>query len=117
MELDEINEIEGIESQYVPLPEFLSIQSSGIHGQGLFTSQAISKESCLGISHVKTSMLIKAIASKRVFRTPLGGHINHSDTPNCEKVRGDDSNVWLLYTLRDIEPLEELTLNYTFYKV
>ena len=102
---------------YRPLPNFLKIRDSKIEGQGLFTTSRIIKETCLGVSHVQAHMLIEELCPKKIFRTPLGGFINHSETPNCEKIRKKDSNVWLLYTLKEIEPEEELTLKYTFYTV
>ena len=61
----------------------------------------------LGISHIKIG--------RELYRTPLGGFINHSDKPNCQKIEVD--NKWYLQTLRDIKKGEELTLKYTFYKV
>ena len=64
---------------------------------------------------------------KNLIRTPLGGFLNHSDDPNCEKVKlkftNEDKepsysfNKWNLITLRDIKVGEELTLTYTFYKL
>jgi len=69
----------------------------------------------LGISH------IFAVGFKDGYiRTPLGGFINHSDTPNSYKVQShDDSalNYYNLYTTRDIEEGEELTLSYTLYSI
>ena len=71
-----------------------------------------------------------------IIRTPLGGFINHSDTPNCVKVKSlltrqqwnnlidlpndkYDHNFtkWDLVTLRDIDAGDELTVRYTFYKI
>jgi len=61
-----------------------------------------------------------------MFRTPLGGFINHSDTPNVVKVEmlmTDEGKIkfdykkWNLLTLRDIKKGEELTVKYTFYHV
>ena len=63
-----------------------------------------------------------------IFRTPLGGFINHSDNHNCVKVelrmtnedKPDlkfDYKKWNLITTRDIKEGEELTTQYTFYKV
>ena len=61
----------------------------------------------LGISHIKIG--------RELYRTPLGGFINHSEKPNCQKIEVD--NKWYLQTLRDIKKGEEITLKYTFYKV
>ena len=66
---------------------------------------------------------------KELYRTPLGGFINHSDNPNCIKTsslkttklpdekKGPKYVVWNLVTIEDIEPGEELTVCYTFYKI
>ena len=64
------------------------------------------------------------VVNGELIRTPLGGHINHSDTPNCIKVRGvlgredvEDYDKYFLYTERPIKAWEELTVKYTFYKI
>ena len=45
------------------------------------------------------------------IRTPLGGCINHSDTPNC--FIHLDANIRNLYIVKPIEKDEELTVYYT----
>ena len=105
---------------YKPLPNSLTIKSSGIHDLGLFAKQDIAQGENLGMSHVKVG--------ERIIRTPLGGFINHSNTPNCDKVElrmtnNDDPKIkfdykkWNLITIKEIKEGEELTLRYTFYKV
>ena len=112
---------------YNPLPRNLMIETSQIHGQGLFACQNIKRSYQLGISHVQVG--------QDLYRTPLGGFINHSDTPNCIKTmslkttkiidaeapnlheKGPKYSVWNLSTTRDIEEGEELTVKYTFYKI
>ena len=101
---------------YNPLPDGLIIAKSSIEGQGLVTTKFIDKDTKLGLSHI--------VVKDELIRTPLGGFINHSDTPNCVKVRGvlgrnevEDYDKYFLYTERDIKAWEELTLKYTFYKV
>ena len=101
---------------YKPLPDGLIIAKSRIHSQGLFTTKFIDKNVKLGLSHV--------IVGDKIIRTPLGGFINHSDTPNCIKVRGvlgredvEDYDKYFLYTERPIKAWEELTVKYTFYKI
>ena len=100
---------------YKPLPETLTIKDSSIHGQGLYAVKDIPNGTNLGISH------IFAVGFKdNYIRTPLGGFINHSDTPNCYKVQShEDSalNYYSLYTTRQIWEGEELTLNYTLYNI
>jgi SET domain-containing protein len=49
-----------------------------------------------------------------LLRTPLGGFINHSDTPNC-KITGKMTRY--LYTLNNIDEGVELTLKYKMYSV
>mgnify|MGYP003149338493 FL=1 len=102
---------------YKPLPESLTIKSSGIHDLGLFADQDINQATNLGITHIKID--------DTIIRTPLGGFINHSNTPNCAKVElranGYQNETfkkkWNLVTLQDIKKGEELTLRYTFYHV
>ena len=56
-----------------------------------------------------------------VWRTPVGGFINHSDTPNCVKICKDDPTSEYIFLCvgddGDIEVGEELTVKYTFYKI
>tara|TARA_Y100000815_G_scaffold221742_1_gene208073 strand:+ start:1854 stop:2162 length:309 start_codon:yes stop_codon:yes gene_type:complete len=101
---------------YKPLPESLTIKKSGIHNLGLFADQKINKATNLGTTHIKIG--------DTIFRTPLGGFINHSNTPNCTKaeVRMTAETLlldkkWNLVTTEDIKEGEELTLRYTFYNV
>jgi len=101
---------------YKPLPESVTIKPSGIHNLGLFANQKINKATNLGTTHIKIG--------DTIFRTPLGGFINHSNTPNCTKaaVRMTAETLlldkkWNLVTTEDIKEGEELTLRYTFYNV
>ena len=64
---------------YKPLPESVTIKQSGISGLGLFADQAIKQATNLGMTHFKVG--------DTIFRTPLGGFINHSNTPNCAKIQ------------------------------
>ena len=101
---------------YKPLPESVTIKKSGIHNLGLFANEKINKATSLGTTHIKIG--------DTIFRTPLGGFINHSNTPNCTKaeVRTTAETLlldkkWKLVTTEDIKKGEELTLRYTFYHV
>ena len=105
---------------YKPLPESVTIKKSGIHDLGLFADQDIKKATNLGMTHFKIG--------DRIFRTPLGGFINHSNTPNCIKaeLRMTDEDLqghqyyykrWNLVADQDIKKGEEITLRYTFYNV
>ena len=104
---------------YKPLPKELRLGFSDIHDIGVFTKEAIPKATNFGMTHLQFG--------KNLIRTPLGGFLNHSDDPNCEKVKlkftNEDKepayifNKWNLVTLKDIKEGEELTLTYTFYKL
>tara|TARA_R110002051_G_scaffold269879_1_gene330168 strand:+ start:555 stop:875 length:321 start_codon:yes stop_codon:yes gene_type:complete len=105
---------------YKPLPASLTIKESGVHGLGLFANQNIKQATNLGMTHLKIG--------DTIFRTPLGGFINHSNTPNCEKAelrmthedkQGHQHSYkkWNLITRQNIKKGEEITLRYTFYNV
>ena len=102
-------------NMYKPLPESLTIKTSGVQGLGLFADQKIMQATNLGMSHMKIK--------DDIFRTPLGGFINHANIPNCAKVEllmkddSQDSKKWNLVTLQDIKKGEELTVRYTFYNI
>ena len=97
-------------SHYQPLPSGLTVADSRISGQGLFTTRRLVMGTTLGISHYRID--------GEYIRTPLGGFINHAETPNCERSQvrirpGFDK--WSIMTLEDIEEGEELTLKYKLY--
>ena len=100
---------------YKPLPESVTIKQSGINGLGVFAEQDIKQATNLGMTHLKIG--------DTIFRTPLGGFINHSNTPNCEKIQLQASSEepfkkkWNLVTRQNIKKGEEITLRYTFYDV
>ena len=96
---------------YRPLPKQLTIKQSVIDGLGLYSIESLYPGQYLGITHVVNDRF-----ENGYIRTPLGGFINHSDTPNCEVREDVDSNL-MLFTLRQILPNEELTLKYNLYKV
>ena len=103
-----------------PLPEELTLGESEIHDIGLFAKKDIKKGHDFGISHIQLG--------KELYRTPLGGFINHSDNPNCTKSMFRITNAndistkmdykaWRLFAIEDIESGDELTLTYTFYNI
>ena len=108
-----------MKNTYKPLPDSLTIKQSGINGLGLFAKEGIGQGTNLGISHIKIKRAIVDEEGK-IFRTPLGGFINHSNEANCVKVEFTDDiyeEKWNLIALRNIKEGEELTVRYTFYNV
>ena len=113
---------------YKPLPNNLTISTSKIHDCGIFAKENIPEQTNLGMTHLELGKLI--------LRTPLGGFLNHSNTPNCVKssyllTRQEWNHLqdlpdekynhnfkkWNLITIKNIKKGEELTLKYTFYTV
>jgi len=92
---------------YKPLPDCVTIKESNIHGLGLFATQDIASGTELGMSHFYWG--------DQLERSPLGAFYNHSDTPNCMKVRRDSR--YFLETIEEVKEGDELTVEYTFYKV
>ena len=102
-----------IGKQYRPLPTFLTIKESAVHGLGLFTNKKILNNTELGMSHM--------IINETIFRTPLGGFYNHSEEPNCTKYEKKNIHQRIDYlylkTICDIEEGEELLVKYTLYNL
>ena len=100
---------------YKPLPKELRLGFSEIHDIGVFAKEFIPMATKFGMTHLQFGA--------NLVRTPLGGFLNHSDDPNCEKVKLKFTNSdyrfnkWNLITLKNIKEGEELTLKYTFYKL
>ena len=116
---------------YKALHSDLTIEKSSIHGLGLFAIKAISKDTVLGISHVKDKSN-SGRYSQGYITTPLGGFINNSTQPNTIKLHvrsnlspkhwpaikeGEEPSSMGIRTSRDIKEGEELTVFYTLYKV
>ena len=95
---------------YKPLDSRLTIKKSNINGLGLFTTEEIPVGETLGVSHVYDERF-----QNKYIRTPLGGFINHSDTPNLKAYI--DKDFRYVKTLRHIKEGEELTLQYDLYNV
>ena len=103
------------EIMYKPLPSYLTIKTSKVNGLGLFALENITIGINMGMSHMKIK--------DTLFRTPLGGFINHANEANCAKVellmKNDsfDYKKWNLVTIQDIKEGDELTVRYTFYHI
>lgn len=100
---------------YKPLPESVEVKKSSIHGYGLFATDLIKRGTNLGISHIYAPGFHHSH-----IRTPVGGFINHSNEPNCHKIKSPEESMLTYYSLvttKDIEKDEELTVKYTLYNV
>lgn len=93
---------------YRPLPHMLTIKESEIEGLGLFATRDISAPIELGVTHIENKHFVDGF-----IRTPLGGFINHSTSPNCELI--DHLGKKHLRVKKDIMAGEELTLTYDIY--
>ena len=93
---------------YRPLPPYLTIKSSSVEGLGLFAVEPIKKSINIGISHVKDIHFANGY-----IRTPLGGFINHNNTPNCRTSL--EGRLIYIITTTNIEEGDEITLKYTMY--
>ena len=100
---------------YKPLPDYVEIRNSPIHGVGLFAKTSIEKGKHLGVSHIYAPGF-----ETSYIRTPVGGFINHSKEPNCHKIESLEESTITYFSLvasRNIEKDEELTITYTLYNV
>ena len=98
-------------SPYKPLPDYLAIGPSDIHGAGIIAQDDIPKDIEIGISHIYDPEF-----QHDYIRTPLGGFINHKEEPNCELVdKDEDYHYKVIRTLCKIEAGKELTLKYKMY--
>ena len=106
---------------YRPLPPQITIKKSNIDGLGLFSTCDIAEGYNLGITHIANDNF-----ENQYIRTPLGGFINHSNTPNCRLIKitprlelSDNSTdtVLVLITKQLIVANTELTTYYSLYKI
>ena len=95
--------------QFNPIPSYLTIKKSAIHGLGLFATQEIKAGVELGISHVKDNRFLHGY-----IRTPLGGFFNHSSEPNCEAIYEND--FIKIKTLSIVNSEDEITVDYTLHQ-
>ena len=95
---------------YRPLPEYLAIGPSSIHGAGIFAKEDIPAGIEIGITHIYDPDF-----EDDHIRTPLGGFLNHSDKPTCEINTDESGIIRKLYTINKIEQGKELTVKYSWY--
>ena len=109
-DINEYHSLDKLKENYKPLPSGLTVADSGIEGQGIFTTRRLVAGTELGITHWRIE--------RELIRTPLGGFINHSDEPNCQRSQirikpGLDK--WSLMVIEDIDEGCEITLKYKMY--
>ena len=99
------------DKHYRPLPPCVEVRKSNSEGNGLFTVEDIPGGSRIGITHlILDSKLAKEVGSDTI-RTPLGGFLNHSDTPNSVLITKGSLRV--LYTVVPIPKDTEISIYYT----
>ena len=109
---DEAKEMTFDENSYMPLLSSLRIGDSDVHGQGLFAKEDIPQGTDLGLSHVFVmhDWDGKVWGTKYWQRTPLGGFVNHSETPNViADIEGPRTH---FFTKETIKAGEELLITY-----
>ena len=94
-------------STYRPLDHRVTIKESSIDGLGLFAIKDLDPSDRLGWSHVEFE--------GHLIRTPMGGFINHSETPNAFILK--NVNFRELIVIKKIKAGDEITVYYTEYKV
>ena len=95
-------------NSYKPLPDYLAMGPSDIHGAGVFAKEDVPADIIVGITHIYDPNF-----QHDYIRTPLGGFINHSEKPNCELVDDDDDiDYKKLKTIIKIVEGQELTIKY-----
>ncbi len=103
------NKLKFTDQHYRALPHVVEIRPNE-HGHGLFAKENIAGGSILGITHYMLEEQERKDYLTDAIRTPLGGFINHSDTPNGLLV--PRLNVKELWAVRPIKVDEEITIYY-----
>ena len=105
-------------SNWRPLPDFLTIRSSKIEGLGLFALRDLPEGKDLGMTHIYDVRF-----HDNYIRLPLGAFINHHQIPNCKAVFSEeDTEVGKLKHIRIITSKkiiqgDEVTVKYIINKL
>tara|TARA_Y100000768_G_C23966087_1_gene677948 strand:- start:127 stop:495 length:369 start_codon:yes stop_codon:yes gene_type:complete len=105
-------------SNWRPLPDFLTIRSSKIEGLGLFALRDLPEGKDLGMTHIYDVRF-----HDNYIRLPLGAFINHHQIPNCKAVLSEeDTEVGKLKHIRIITSKkiikgDEVTVKYIINKL
>ncbi|MFZ9074985.1 MAG: SET domain-containing protein [Flavobacteriaceae bacterium] len=106
------------DSNWRPLPDFLTIRQSKIEGLGLFALKDLPAGTDLGMTHIFDKRF-----HDQYIRLPLGAFINHHEIPNSEAVFSEeDPEIGSLkhiriVTLKPIREGEEITVKYIINKL
>ena len=97
------------EERVVDANAMLIIKPSNIHGDGIFAAERIPKDTDLGITSIRNG-------GNNWVIPPLGRWHNHSEQPTCYSVASapieGEKYTRNLFTKKDIEPGEEITVDY-----
>ena len=106
------------DSNWRPLPDFLTIKQSTIEGLGLFTTDQIKQGDDLGMTHVFDPRF-----HDNYLRLPLGAFVNHHEIQNCKAVFCEEDEKLgkvkdiRIVALNDIEKGSEITVKYVINKL
>lgn len=76
------------DSNWRPLPDFLTISKSSIEGLGLITTKKLNIGTDLGMTHIYDKRF-----QDGYIRLPLGAFINHHEIPNCKAVFAETDKI------------------------
>lgn len=110
-------------------PTKINLKTSSIHGLGVFSTNKITKgeiiETCPFLCYPQGREEKPPVFSNYTFCFPrsenwnshvlvlgYGSYYNHSTNPSVEWYTKDDEKLFVFYALRDIQPDEELYINY-----
>jgi SET domain-containing protein len=80
------------------------ISESKIHGVGIFASKTFPPNSFIDV----------AINNKDIITKPFGSTINHSWTPTARLIYSKGTRTYDIYTIKQLNKGEEVTVDYTF---
>ena len=106
------------DSNWRPLPSFLTVKESTIEGLVLFATKDIKEGTDLGITHVYDQRF-----HDNYLRLPLGAFINHHEIPNCNAVFNEEDKKLgkvkhiRIVTKKNIYKGDEITVKYVINKL
>lgn len=105
----------GIKHQYKPLPPKVRLGKSDIDGHGIIADEYLPANTYIGITHIEGAD--PKHFHNGLYRTPLGGYLNHSPNPNCILLPDAIGKLyWFLYTSEAVQIGDELCVDYALYR-